>query len=227
MSVIRVTKARHLVQAGQRIMNQIMLGATGSLLLIGGVTACTAMDNTVQPGANAARINLPRCTLDAVQAAGECTVKVFDGNALAAAQQGGQGEWFITVPGDSVTGPRIALYSAPGYEPQIQTLKMLIRDGEQIVLKPKSDPRGGYLTGVVFKKTEEKMADGSCGIENFVANKTVIINRVRARFTTRTDNIGTFRMSLPGGRYQVHVDGDTRAVDVPAGDTVFVVIPVT
>jgi len=204
-------------------MNQIMLGATVSLLLISGVTACTAMDNTALTDANMTRIELPRCTLGAANAAAsECTVKVFDGNAPAAAQQGDRGEWFITVPKDSVTGPRIALYSAPGYEPKIQALKMLIRDGEEIVLKPKSDPRGGYLTGVVFKKTEEKKADGSCGIENFVANKTVVINRVRARFTTSTDSIGSFQMSLPGGRYQVHVDGDTRVVagitaEIPIG----------
>jgi len=208
-------------------MNQIMLGATLSLLLIGGVTACSTLDNnTAQPRANLARINLPRCTLGTLKAAGDCTVKVFDGNALAAAQHGDQGEWFISVPTDSVTGPRIAVYSAPGYEPQIQATKITVRDDEQIVLKPKSDSRGGYLTGVVFKKTEEKMTGGACGIENFLANKTVIVNRVRARFTTNTDNIGSFQMSLPAGRYMLHVEGDSREVDVPNDDTVFVVIPV-
>lgn len=207
-------------------MNQIMTGATVSLLLIGGVTACAALDNTVQTGANAARINLPRCALGAAKAAGDCMVKVFDGNALAAAQQGDQGKWFVDVPSDSVTGPRIAVYSAPGYEPQIQALKINVHDDEQIVLKPKSDPRGGYLTGVVFKKTEEKMKDGVCGIENFMANKTVIINFGRARYTVSTNNIGSFQMDLPGGRYMVNVDGDSREVDVPDNDTAFIVIPV-
>jgi len=207
-------------------MNQIMLGATASLLLMGGVTACTTLDNTARPSANLARINLPRCTLAAAKVGGECAVKVFDGSALSAAQHGEQGEWFITVPNESVTGPRIAVYSAPGYEPQIQSMKITVRDDEQIVLKPKSDSRGGYLTGVVFKKTEEKMAGGACGIENFLANKTVIVNRVRARFTANTDSIGSFQMSLPAGRYMVHVEGDSREVDVPDDDTVFVVIPV-
>jgi len=207
-------------------MNQIMLGATASLLLMGGVTACTTLDTTTQASANLARINLPRCTLGTVKTAGDCVVQVFDGNALAAAQHGAQGEWFITVPNESVTGPRIAVYSAPGYEPQIQSMKITVRDDERIILKPKSDPRGGFLTGVVFKKTEEKMAGGACGIENFLANKTVVINRARARFTTNTDTIGSFQMSLPAGRYMVHAEGDSREVDVPDDDTVFVVISV-
>ena len=225
MCVIGVTEAGYPMRAGQRIMNQIMIGATVSLLLISGVTACTTLDKSAQTSSNTARINLPRCTLAAASPA-ECTVKVFDGAALAAAQHNDKGDWFIMVPADSVTGPRIAVYSAAGYEPQIQALKMIIRDDEQVVLKPKSDPRGGFLTGVVFKKTEEKMPGGACGIESFMTNKTVIINFGRARYTARTDNIGSFQMSLPGGRYRVNVDGDSRAVDVPDGDTVFVVIPV-
>jgi hypothetical protein len=207
-------------------MNQIMLGATVSLLLIGGVTACTILEKNAPPSESMARINLPRCSLGAAKSTGDCTVKVFDGNALAAAQHGERGEWFISVPIDSVTGPRIAIYSAPGYEPQIQVTKITVRDDEQIVLKAKSDSRGGYLTGVVFKKTEEKMADGACGIENFLANKPVVINRVRARFTTSTDNIGSFEMALPAGRYSVQVEGQSREVDVPNDDTLFVVIPV-
>ncbi len=213
--------------ASRKIMNQIMMCATVSLLLIGGGTACTVLDNTapLNVSANMARINLPRCTLGAEKSAGDCTVKVFDGNALAAAQQGDKGNWFISVPNDSVTGPRIAIYSAPGYEPQIQATKITVRDDEQIVLKPKSDSRGGYLTGVVFKKTEEKMAGGACGIENFLANKAVIINRGRARFTATTDTIGSFQMSLPAGQYMVHVENDGREADVPNDDTVFVVIP--
>ena len=213
--------------ASLKIMNQIMMCATVSLLLIGGVTACTVLDNTAPLNVNMARINLPRCTLGAEKSAGDCTVKVFDGNALAAAQHSDKGNWFITVPNDSVTGPRIAIYSAPGYEPQIQATKISVRDDEQIVLKPKNDSRGGYLTGVVFKKTEEKMAGGVCGIENFMANKEVIINRGRARFTATTDNIGSFQMVLPGGRYVVQVDGEGREVDVPDNDTAFILIPVT
>lgn len=204
-----------------------MLGATLSLLFMSlGVTACTALDSSLKQDANLVRINLPRCTLAVTKAPTECTVKVFDGNALAAAQQGVRGDWFITVPNDFVAGPRIVVYSAPGYEPQIQALTINVRDGEQIVLKPKSDARGGYLTGVVFRKTEEKMVGGECGIESFMTNKTVVINRVRARFTTHTDNIGSFQMSLLAGRYMLHVEGDSRAVDVPDNDTLFVVIPV-
>lgn len=207
-------------------MNQIMIGVTVSLLLMGGITACAAIETVEAPAENLARINLPRCTLAAEKSASECSVKVFDGNALAAAQHNDQGEWFIHVPSDSVTAPRIAVYSAPGYQPQIQAVKINIRDGEHVVLNAKNDKRGGYLTGVVFKKTEEKMKDGVCGIENFMANKTVIVNRARARFTASTDNIGSFQMDLPAGRYMVHVGEDSRAVDVPNDDTVFVVIPV-
>ena len=163
--------------------------------------------------------------LGAVKAVSECMVKVFDGNALAAAQHSDQGEWFINVPSDSVTGPRIAVYSAPGYEPHIQALKINVRDDEHVQLKPKTDARGGYLAGVVFKKTAEKMPDGVCGIENFMANKPVVINRARARFTTSTDNIGSFQISLPAGSYMLHVEGIDREVDVPSDDTAFVVIP--
>lgn len=206
-----------------------MFGTTLSLLLVNGVTACTtvtATEHSAKLDANMACINLPRCTLAASKTVGDCSVKIFDGNTLAAAQQDAQGEWFITVPNDSVAGPRIAVYSASGYEPQIQALKINVRDDEQIVLKPKSDSRGGYLTGIVFKKTAEKMLGDACGIESFLANKTVVINRARARFTTRTDSIGSFQMNLPTGRYMLHVEGNSRAVDVPENDTLFIVIPV-
>ncbi len=207
-------------------MNQIMLGVTLSLLLMSGVTACAVLDNTAHLSANMRRINLPRCVLGGATIAADCTVKVFDGNALAAAQRDEQGAWFILVSNESVIAPRIAVYSAPGYEPQIQATRLGVRDDEQMVLKAKSDSRGGYLAGVVFKKTDEKMTGGVCGIENFIANKTVIITFGRARFTATTDNIGSFQMGLPGGRYMVNVDGDSRAVDVPEDDTMFVVVPV-
>lgn len=208
-------------------MNQIIMSATVSLLFVGGVVAgCAALDNNPQSSANLARINLPHCVLGAANTAGDCTMKIFDGNALVAAQQDERGEWFISVASDSVTAPRIAVYSAPGYEPQIQSLKINLHGDEQIVLKARSDQRGGYLAGVVFKKTEEKMKDGVCGIENFMANKPVIINRGRARFTTTTNNIGSFQMELPAGHYMLHVEQDSRAVDVPNDDTLFVVIPV-
>ncbi|MBI3776624.1 MAG: hypothetical protein HY273_13960 [Gammaproteobacteria bacterium] len=207
-------------------MNQIMIGATVSLLLIGGVTGCASVESTASSNQNQVRINLPRCTLAAAKTSGDCIVKVFDGNALAAAQRSEQGEWFITVPTDTVTGPRISVFSAPGYEPQIQALKINVRDDEQIVLKPRIDTRGGYLTGVVFKKTEEKMASGVCGIENFLANKPVVVNRARARFTTSTDNLGSFQMELPAGRYAVEAEGQSREVDVPHNDTLFVVMPI-
>lgn len=215
------------MKAVRWIMNQIIISATVSLLLVGGgLAACTALDNNPQSSANLARINLPHCMLGAANTAGDCTIKVFDGNALVAAQQGERGEWFISVASDSVTAPRIAVYSAPGYEPQIQSLKINLRSDEHIVLKARGDQRGGYLAGVVFKKTEEKMKDGVCGIENFMANKQVIVNRSRARFTTTTDNIGSFQMELPAGHYMVHVEQDSRAVDVPNDDTLFIMIPV-
>lgn len=207
-------------------MNQIMLDVTMSLLLIGGVTACASVESTAPTSPNQVRINLPRCTLAAAKASGDCTVKVFDGNALAAAQSGEHGDWFITVPSDTVTGPRIAVFSAPGYEPQLQALKINVSDDERIVLKPRSDARGGILAGIVFKKTEEKMASGVCGIENFLTNKPVVVNRARARFTTTTDNLGSFQMELPAGRYAVEAEGQSREVDVPHDDTLFVVIPI-
>lgn len=205
-------------------MNHVIHRALTSLLLMAGLSACAVV--SPQP-ANTARIIMPRCTLEGNAMGAECSIRVFDGTALQTAQHDTRGQAFIDVPTESVTGPRVAVYQAPGYEAQVHALKMIVAETDTVVLKRRNDPRGGLLAGIVFKPEAETMEKGVCGIENFLAGREVIVHRGRARYTATTDSIGSFILELPAGDYAVRIAGEGRDVVVPHNDTVFVTLPVT
>lgn len=204
-------------------MNHVIHQALAALLIMAGLNACAV---TQEQQANAARIMMPRCTLERNAAGADCVIRVFDGAALLATQRDARGRGYIDVPADSVTGPRIAVYQAPGYEPQVHALKMIAVESDGVVLKRRNDPRGGILTGIVFKPEIETMEKGVCGIENFLAGREVIVHRGRARYTATTDSIGSFTLELPAGDYSVRIAGEGREVVVPQNDTLFITLPV-
>jgi hypothetical protein len=206
-------------------MKQFVALSVASVLTVFGAVACSSTPaETATVESDSVSITLPRCV--AGESGGACIVRVFDGAVTSEVQPRTDGRWIIEVPRDNVADPRIAFYSAPGFEPHVRALAPTASDQDQVTLAPKTDPRGGYLVGVVFRKTEKKTDGSACGIDSFLTGKNVIVNRVRARFVAQTDNIGSFKLALPAGRYQMHVDDTHQPVDVPRGDTVFVALPV-
>lgn len=204
-------------------MNHVVQHTLASLLTITGLSSCAI---TQEPAPNIARIIMPRCTLERNANGEGCLIRIFDGVSIQIARRDGQGRSFIDVPAASVTGPRVALYQAPGYEPQVQALKMIVGESDHVDLHSRSDTRGGILVGVVYKPALEEMEKGICGIENFLANREVVVFRGRARYTTTTNSIGSFSLELPAGDYAVRVEGEGRDVVVPQNDSVFVTLPV-
>jgi hypothetical protein len=208
-------------------MKQFVALSAASVLTVFGAGACSSTPaETATAESGSVSITLPRCVAGAGESGSACIVRVFDGAVTSEVRPRADGRWLIEVPRDNVADPRIAFYSAPGFEPQVRALAPTASDQDQVTLAPRTDPRGGYLVGVVFRKTEKKMDGSACGIDSFLSGKSVIVNRVRARFVAQTDNIGSFKLALPAGRYQMHVDDTHQPIDVPRGDTVFVALPV-
>lgn len=204
-------------------MNHVIHRALACLLIMAGLSACAVINPQL---ANTARIIMPRCALERNADGTACVTHIFDGNALQAVQQDPQGRSFIEVPIDSVTGPRVAVFQAPGYEPQVHALKMIVAESDRVELKRQGDMRGGMLAGIIFKPEAETMEKGVCGIENFLAGREVIVHRGRARYTAMTDSIGSFVLELPAGDYDVRVEGVGREVVVPQNDTLFMTLPI-
>lgn len=206
-------------------MNHVIHRALTGLVLVIALSACAA---TGQPVAtDSARIMMPRCLLERNVAGEACVVRVFDGMTVQVAQRDRDGRAFIDVSADSVTGPRVAVYQAPGYSAQVHALKMIAAATDTVDLKQRSDARGGILAGIVFKPEIEDMNKGICGIENFLAGREVIVHRGRARYTATTDSIGSFMLGLPAGDYTVRIAGEERDVVVPHNDTVFITLAVS
>lgn len=215
-----------------RVMNQVAAITRWAALLLFGIAGYVAgcashmPQNMEASEPGTVNIGLPSCAFEDGAVAESCVVQIFDGIATADATRDAEGRWNIQVSKPSATGPRIALFSAPGHVPVLQAVKAADGNPEAVTLRRAPDARFGYLVGVVFRKVELPANGSVCGIERFMTDKEVIINRVRARFTAKTDNLGSIVVPVPAGRYQVHVEGVSRQVDVPRGDTQLVVMAV-
>lgn len=153
---------------------------------------------------------LPVCVLEHAQTA-VCRVQVFDGNKLFdVVSEGGN----ISIHLSNREGAKyvVAFYSADGYVPATIVLTPDMKPSD-VNLNKATDPRLGYVSGVLVKTSR------SDEITDLVANKTIYINRARARFTATTDDKGRFQLALPAGGYRVHVDDHHQQIDFGKGET--------
>jgi hypothetical protein len=206
-------------------MNQVVAGFALTMLVVWSAAGCApvATQRDGAAGSESVRIVLPGCALQDT-APDSCAVTVFDGATSVAADRGAGGGWSIAVAAATATGPRVALYSAPGFVPVVQAVRAVSGSQSTVTLAADADPRGGYLVGVVFRKSEVPMDGSACVIDSFVARQEVIITRARARVVVNTDNLGSFVTKLPAGQYSVHADGVTETVTVPRADARLVVL---
>jgi hypothetical protein len=207
-------------------MNQVVALAATAMVLIWSAAGCApaTVNQRTDADSGTVRIDLPRCALQGQAAADSCSVTVFDGATTVAAQRESGDRWSIAVDADTATGARIALYSAPGFVPVVQAVRAVPGAPSTVTLDADVDARGGYLVGVVFRKSEVLMDGGACAIESFVARQDVIINRVRARFVIATDALGSFVKKLPAGEYTVQAENVSQTVSVPHADSRLVVL---
>ncbi len=209
-------------------MNQVAVAPCLIVVFLAGIGGCAVNAPVATGGSESGTIalELPACTFESDTSAAACGVRVFDGTALVDGARQPNGRHRVEVLKSTATDARIALYAAPEHIPVVRAVRAAGGDEAAVRLAPAPDTRMGFLAGVAFRKSEPVVDGAACGIEGFLAGAQIIINRVRASFTVTTDNLGSFVVAVPAGRYMVHLDGASQTVDVSRGNTTFVTVAV-